>query len=158
MVNTINQSFSEVYDIIMHLEKDLFNKIPKGFLKMIKQNRDLKYKVDIDYDKNINEQDLLQDTRAILSLIYRDYLCSPEEKIELIKKDKMELVREEEKRREKYNTDDIFKKKSIILEQVNNETANNINDLEDNMQIIKYEKSLFKRVINRIFKFLHIIN
>ncbi len=158
MVNTINQSFSEVYDIIMHFEKDLFNKIPKGFLKMIKQNRDLKYKVDIDYDKNINEQDLLQDTRAILSLIYRDYLCSPEEKIELIKKDKMELVREEEKRREKYNTDDIFKKKSIILEQVNNETANNINDLEDNMQIIKYEKSLFKRVINRIFKFLHIIN
>lgn len=42
MVNTINQSFSEVYDIVMHLEPELIKKIPKKFIDMIKTNRDLR--------------------------------------------------------------------------------------------------------------------
>jgi len=42
MVNTINQAFTEVYDIIIHMNKDLYNKIPKGFLEMIETSRDLR--------------------------------------------------------------------------------------------------------------------
>lgn len=41
-INTINQSFSEVYDIVLHLDKELFDKIPKGFLDIIKNNRDMR--------------------------------------------------------------------------------------------------------------------
>ena len=41
-INTINQAFGEVYDIIIHMEEELVNKIPKGFIKMIKDNRDLR--------------------------------------------------------------------------------------------------------------------
>ena len=41
-VNTINQSFCEVYDIINHMEEKLYNRIPKGFIEMIKSNRDLR--------------------------------------------------------------------------------------------------------------------
>ena len=40
MINTINQSFSEVYDILMHLEQGLIERIPKSFLNMIYTNRD----------------------------------------------------------------------------------------------------------------------
>ena len=42
MVNTMNQSFSEVYDIIMHFETSLFNKIPQYFIDLIDENRDLR--------------------------------------------------------------------------------------------------------------------
>lgn len=42
MVDSINQAFSEVYDIINHMEKELYSKIPKGFLEMVKGNRDLR--------------------------------------------------------------------------------------------------------------------
>ena len=42
MVNTINQSFSEVYDIVMHLDTELFNKIPQYFIDLIDKNRDLR--------------------------------------------------------------------------------------------------------------------
>ncbi len=40
MVNTINQAFSEVYDIILHTELELVNKIPASFIDMIQSNRD----------------------------------------------------------------------------------------------------------------------
>ena len=157
MENTINQAFSEVYDIIIHMKKYLVNKIPIDFLKMIEQNRDIQYKVEIDYNKNINEQILLQDTRAILSLIYRDYLCSPEERAKIIKNDKIELAREEEKTKEMYNLYDIFKKKNTNKEQIITENIeNNIDISNENVQIIKYEKSFIKKIINNILKFLHI--
>ena len=56
MENTMNQSYSEVYDIIKHLDKKLYNKIPTGFIEMLKENMDNNYNVEIDYNKSINEQ------------------------------------------------------------------------------------------------------
>ena len=35
MVYITNQVCSEVYDIIYHMEKELFNKIPKDFIDLI---------------------------------------------------------------------------------------------------------------------------
>lgn len=40
--NILNQAFSEVYDIIKNMEEGVYNKIPKGFIKMIKDNRDMR--------------------------------------------------------------------------------------------------------------------
>ena len=147
MTGTINQSFAEVYDIIMHLEKELYDKIPKNFIKIVESNMDKEYKVNIDYNKNINDQNLLQDTRAILSLVYRDYLCSPEEKKELIEKDKKELELEEERKREKYNPDNIFKNA--------NTTKIEESEQKENTQIVEYKENIFKKFINKILKFLH---
>ena len=33
-------SFNETYDIICHLDRKLYNKIPKDFIKFIEQNID----------------------------------------------------------------------------------------------------------------------
>ena len=110
-MNIDKKVFSEVYDIIYHMEKNLYNKIPKQFIHFIKENKEDNYIVNIDYSKSINEQELLQQTRVMLSLIYRDYLCDEEERQELIEKDKKELKRIEERIREKYNPDEIFKNK-----------------------------------------------
>ena len=58
--------FSEVYDIIYHMDKGLYNKIPKQFLDFIKENKDNNYIVNIDYSKNINglKIDLLKNFRS----------------------------------------------------------------------------------------------
>jgi len=110
-MNIDKKVFSEVYDIIYHMEKNLYKKIPKQFIHFIKENKDDNYIINIDYSKSINEQELLQQTRVMLSLIYRDYLCDEEERKELIEKDKKELKRIEEGIREIYNPDEIFKNK-----------------------------------------------
>ena len=153
MVNTINQSFTEVYDIIMHFEKDMYSKIPPKFLNLVKQNRDMNYKVNIDYNKNLNEQNLLQKTKIILSLIYIDFLCSPEQRNELIEKDKIELELEEKLLREKYNPDNIFKKKKTNIVEKDNEKKKAITK---NIQMTIYKESIFKSIINSILRFFHI--
>lgn len=119
MENTINQAFAEVYDIIMHLENDLYKKIPKSFIELVEQNRDKEYKCNIDYLKDINEQYLLQDTRAILALIYRDFLCDEEQRLKLKEQDEKQLEKSKKILYEKYNTDNIFRNKAnnTILNQ-----------------------------------------
>jgi len=42
MENTINKSFSEIYEIILNMEDELYNKIPEKFIEMIEDNRDLR--------------------------------------------------------------------------------------------------------------------
>lgn len=74
-------------------------------MNFIKNNRDLNYKVKIDFEKNINEQELLRETRVILSLIYRDYICDENKKKELLEKEKQELKKIEEINKEKYEID-----------------------------------------------------
>ena len=147
MENTMNQSYSEVYDIIKHLDKKLYNKIPTGFIEMLREKMDNNYNVEIDYNKSINEQKLLKDTKIILSIIYRDYLCSEEKKKELIEKDKADLVRYEKELRERYNPDKIFKNR--IQENNTEKTKENITAM------VEYKESIFLKIIEffkKIFK------
>lgn len=140
MVSTINQSFTEVYDIVKHLDSKLYNKIPNQFIEMLKQNMDTNYNVNIDYSKNINEQELLQDTRIILSLIYRDYICSIEKRQELIEKDKLELKKHQEELKEKYEVERIFESRK--QEQTTKKT-----------QLVEYKETFFRKILNKIIKF-----
>lgn len=85
---TYMKALTEVYDIINHLEKEIYEKIPNSFISIVEENMDKNYKVNIDYDAGINNQELLPDTRAILSLIYRKFVCNENERIELERNDK----------------------------------------------------------------------
>ena len=131
---------AEVYDIIMHSEQAIVEKIPTKFLKFIKDNKNDNYKVNINYNENINNQKLLKDTRIMLSLIYRDYLISKEQRKSLIEQ-------EEKYIREKYKV--TFNKKNAIANKKENE--NNLIK-EENHQMIEYKESIIKRILIRILK------
>lgn len=134
------QSCSEVYDIIYKM--NLNDKIPNSFIELININRDPQYKVNIDYSKNINEQNLQKGTRILLALIYRDFLCSSEKKEELRAKDKEELIKIEKELREKYNPDNIFKK---------NEIKEETKEDDKNKEIIQYKKEGFlKKILKKL--------
>lgn len=137
-------SFCEVYDILQHLDIKLYRKIPKSFIKFIDENRDKEYKVNIDYYNSINNQNLQRGTRIILSVIYRDYLCSKEKRDKLINNDKIELKNKKEILNEKYSVDNIFKNRKHIIEATKTE----------NVSMLKYKKSLFSKILNKIEKIL----
>lgn len=148
--NTTIQALSEVYSIINHLDKNLYKKIPNNFIKMIENNRDLKYDVNIDYTKNINEQNLLRETRVILSLIYRDYLCTKEEREKIILKDQKELEENEQILREKYKIDFDKRNKEKTKKEINYEEISKTQALVEMKQKAWYEKLIEK--ILRIFR------
>lgn len=146
--NTTMQALSEVYSIINHLDKNLYKRIPNNFIKMIENNRDLKYDVNIDYTKNINEQNLLRETRVILSLIYRDYLCTKEEMEKIILNDKKELEQNEQMLREKYKIDFDKRDKEKTKKEINYEEKSKPQALVE----IK-PKAWYEKLIEKILKF-----
>ena len=148
MKNTVNQAFSETYDVINHMSKEMQEKIPKSFINLIKENRDLDYKVNIDYSKDIKEQ-LLKETKIILSLVYRDYLCSSEKREELLALDIEEIRREEKSSQEKYKIDFDSRKKEKLQD------VEELKNKEQETLPIKVEKDKwYIKVINFIKKIL----
>lgn len=85
-----------------------------------------------------------------MSLIYRDYLCLPEKRKELIEIDREILQKEEEILREKYSINFESRKNKI------NENNNPENAIKKEVQIIEYKEPIYKRIVNKILKFLHI--
>ena len=147
--NTNKQVYSEVYDIIKHMDINIRAKIPLQFIKIIQANKDDNYTVNIDYTKNINNQKLLKETRAILSLIYRDYICTPEERKILIEVDKEKIKKERELLVEKYNPDNIFKTNKNIQNQKKKTL------LQENAIIEYKEKNFFKKIFDKVRHFFN---
>ena len=71
------RALAEVYNVLIMLNKENFDKIPKKMIQAIKNNMDTEYDVQWNEIENGN---LLEDTEKILSVLYTDYLATPEEK------------------------------------------------------------------------------
>lgn len=140
-------SFKEVYEILKNTENELLEKIPTKFMNFIKENMNGNYKTNIQRDVDIDKQLLLKETEAVLSLIYRSYWATDEEKQEFAIKDQQEIIKKEEKKKEQYQGKDIYQ----VFEE-----RKNINKItiDNNLMVIKKEnfiKKFFNKILN-IFK------
>lgn len=148
MKQEYREAFTEVYEIIKLMPTELSDKIPNEFIKMLEEEKDSTYYPN--FKEPIENEKLKDETVVILGLIYREFLCSEEEKEDFKKREANELRKFEqelnEKMREKYNPDDLFKRnKSKIKKDID------IND-KDNVTIYKKEK-WYEKIINIIKKF-----
>lgn len=147
MKQEYKEAFSEVNEIIKMMPDELTNKIPSKFKEMLEDERDKEYNPNI--QEPLENQKLKNETIIILGLIYRDFLCSPDEKRRLQEKDSRELqeVKKalEKEIREKYNPDDIFKRKNIVED---------IQPNEENTSMIVVEEKWYKKIFNIIKNFL----
>ena len=140
-------SFKEVYVILENTDNELLSKIPAKFMNFIKANMNNEYETKLDLNVDINTQPLLKETEAILSLIYRSYWATNEEKKEIALKDKNEFIEKEKQKKEEFQGKDIYK----LFDE-----RRNISEitLDNNLMIIKKENFLekfFKKIIS-IFK------
>ena len=137
------KAVSEVIEILKHTDKKIVEKIPQKIIDFLFENEDKDYRPNIDFNDENWEKNIEEDTQAILALLYRDYIVSEEEKQKLIKEEKEESQKQEKELREKYNPDNIFKKKNVDK-----------NMQIDNVQLIEIqETSWFKRTLNKILDF-----
>jgi hypothetical protein len=140
-------SFKEVYDILKNTEDELLAKVPNKFMDFIKNNMNENYTTGINPNIDIDKQPLLKETEAILSLVYRSYWASNEEKQELNIKNKQEIINNKEKKKEECYVKDIYQ----IFEE-----RKNINKItiDNQLMVIKkdnYIKRIFKKIL-RIFR------
>lgn len=108
------KAYVEVLDLLQHLPKDEYQKIPQEEIDFFENNKDANYVCKIDYDKPLEEQDISQEANSIIVNLFLKYFATD------VQKEKVEKILEqneqkaEEYKREKYNPNDIFKKEEII--------------------------------------------
>lgn len=134
MVNTDfdRKALAEVYEVIIMLKNEDFNKIPKEIVEAIKLNKDNEYEVD--FQKLVRDE-MLPDTRQILSAIYTYYLADKQEKKVIF-----ELINIRKQTHVKYP---IFEKNNKIEENSN---------IQDMVAIKK--QNLFARIFEKIKRIL----
>lgn len=142
-------AFSEVYEIINLMSYDLRRKIPQKFIELVKEQRNEIYKPKIERGIPLEKQELKEETIGILAFLKLNCFCTEEEKEQFVK-----LLNENEKKfqkeiNEKYNSQDIFKKSSVIEEEKIKTTKNEI-------QIINNNETFFKKIKKIILRLLHI--
>jgi hypothetical protein len=139
-VNNYYNALSEVSVILQHLELKELKKIPREIVTKIESNKSLEYNYIIDNNKKLEEQDILPETKAILANLYRDYIATDDRKETIKKKERVQILEIEERKRKLYNPDNIFKDKQILEKN------------EDIKLIVKDEKK--ETFIIKIFKFI----
>lgn len=143
MDGRFEKAFKEIYIILNRASKEEINKIPQSFVKFIKENMDIEYEPQIEFNENF-EKTVQEETLLLLALIYRDYLISVEERNKLIQEEQKQL----EKLEESYRVENVFNK----IKKKKMEKSKNITQ---QLTIIKEEK-WYKKVLNKILKLFNI--
>ena len=118
MEDNYSKAYKEIIEILKYVPEESINKIPQDMMEMFKANMDNDYHFKVDINKSFEEQNLLEETKAIFANIFRDYWATPYQKEKIVENERKDRVKKEEEKRKMYNTDDIFKKKQNRLENV----------------------------------------
>lgn len=141
-------AYKEIYEILKIFPSELVNKVPKDKIDFFYKNMDNNYEYNI-LKETFDGQTMLEETAAILTILFRDYWSNKEQKEKLINftKNAQSIVEKED--REKYNPDNIFKKR-------NREDEIKENTIQNEVALVEYKESVFKKFINKIKSILKI--
>ena len=118
----LSEAAVEFNCILNNASPEIIRKIPKSFISFMKNIASKTYKFDYDKSKKLNEQILKPETRGLISLVYSDYICNNKEKEKYINKCQKYLKIKEQEAREKYNSDNLFKKSKAETQNIENTT------------------------------------
>lgn len=146
----VQNSYNEVYGILLALGNDFISKVPKNVLKNITNNMtyvikngEKKYNIPkYNLKVSLNVQGVSKEALAIIYCIYYNYWCSSEkEKKYLDNLIENNNVKSEKIKKEKYGNVDLFSKENKSTEK------------EETMMIPVDEESWYKKIISMILNF-----
>ena len=120
-MNNRRNAYTEVYTILQELNEEEYNKIPLEIIETLKANMNKDYDYELDEEKELKEQPMLPQTKAILLNIFRDYLSTSEQKEKIIKMQNEERQKNELKKKKKYDVNVFENKTKEKLKQTNNQ-------------------------------------
>jgi len=107
------KAYTEVEVVISILDDSLKKKIPTEIIQTLAENKDKEYVFNYDFNKPIYEQNICMEAKIILSTLYKDYLCSDEERKKWKEYDLFCLMKKEDAKKRDYKDAYIkFNKKS----------------------------------------------
>jgi len=143
-------SCAEVVRILDYIPYKDYKKIPKDVILHYEKNANKSCDFEYDIKRSLGEQDVSKTAKTIIAILFRDYWATLEQKNKILNYEKYETIKEETLKKEKYNSDDIFKNnyKSKIIENKNNNHGTslvNIPSIKWYEKIRKLFKDFFRK-------------
>lgn len=136
-------AYAEIDEILNLLEDDYRERVPKKVRDFFKEEKMKDYHPEIDIEKPLIEQNLKRETMVLLAILNLNYWCENEDEKKSFLDELDKNEEEKNELEEKYNPDNLFKKKQD-------------ESTENNLQIIEYKKPNFIQIlltkIKKIFK------
>ena len=137
MNDTYACSYVEVLEILKHIPKEDYEKIPKEKIDFYEKNMDKNYV----YIYDSVEPKTLRKTDIILMNLYKNYIAKVEEKEKIEEILRLNEQKEEQEKKNTYSVDNIFDNKKIDIQR----------DKESIIAepLLENKESIFKRFINK---------
>lgn len=150
-INNYKNALVELETIINCLNCQEYEKIPADIIKAIENNKNENYIFEFDENLDYKDWNLMNETKALLYNIYRDYLATKEQKDFLIEREKIKILKQEQEKAKKYNPSELF-------DRNNNVKRNQINkDIEfiDNSLMRVKKQNFISNIIEKIKVFFN---
>ena len=129
-INNYKNALVELETIINCLNCQEYEKIPADIIKAIENNKNENYIFEFDENLDYKDWNLMNETKALLYNIYRDYLATKEQKDFLIEREKIKILKQEQEKAKKYNPSELFdRNNNVKMNQINKDTESIGNSL-----------------------------
>ena len=127
-------AYAEIDEILNLLEDNYRERVPKKVRDFFKEEKMKDYHPEIDIEKPLIEQNLTRETMVLLAILNLNYWCENEKEKQRFLNELDKNEEEKKELEEKYNPDNLFKKKQD-------------ESTENNLQIIEYKKPNFIQIL-----------
>lgn len=103
-------AYSEVLEILKHISKEDYNKIPKQRIKLFETSANKNYEFTYNLDQTLDEQNVSSRAKIIIAILFRDYWATDAQREKILAKEKYDRA-QLEKQKESSITQMIFLKR-----------------------------------------------
>lgn len=155
VTNEFADASSELIEILKYLPQNEVEKVPQKLRSFFTKVANKNYVTKIDPNKSMQEQDIKEKTKDLITVLYRNYWCNEDERTSLDKKLIENDKKYEEMLRKKYNSENIFGVKEKVTEEYKEEIKEEKELVENTTQeMIKYTKLNFlQKIFEKIKSF-----
>ena len=105
-----NEVIKEIAVILKHTSKEVLDKVPEEVKRKFLEKSLGKTNFRYDNTKPLLEQKMRPETKAVIGILYEEYLCTTEEKQEYQKELIQFEMKQEKEKRQRYSPDNLFKR------------------------------------------------
>ena len=143
-------AYTEVLDILKHISKEDYEKIPKSKIKVFEENCNKNYNFTYDENKTLDEQNVSEITKVIISILFRDYWATKEQRYIIIKKQQEIKDQKQKELMAKFEQNKNISEKDLKKVNVASDLDIDIDYARGtNLETYK-EENIFKRIISKI--------
>lgn len=143
------KAYREIYEILKYIPQEQVEKLPDEFTDFIEKHMARTYSYEIKNIQEFDKQEMLEETRIILAILYRDYWAEPEKKQEIVERDNKQI--QEQKEQEEKQKEE--KKQQAEMEAIQKATSEQENiENKQLTDLVPYKESFITKMLNRIKK------